>query len=1121
MTERFYISDEDVSQEIDNTDDDFMRIRVQERTNPDIEEFSTFLNNPSFIMPKGSQSTNLINLQTGISYDIPGNKINRFFDYLERIRRSRTIGLKWEERQYYTGSEYSGIMIDLDIYQSDARDQFNTRTYNLLLQHISIVLRQYLQIEKYQNEDTASINVVILRRPKISRKSEEEPYKDGLHILLPGVKVRKEVKKLIIKSFCNPNADFFKVLKIVKPANGHKDDKCMGHQCVDLGSATVAVFLFGCERREGYQPYVLDKFYEINFAIINEKIMDPSITEITDKYYYYDDSSNPGQKTSLWIQEFSLHWEVAHGPKTSPVIKKYNYDIRSEYKAEAAKFVAKTEHDYDNNAVYGDLDIRRLNDAETEFYQALLDTLDPKRSELYMYWFDVLCVLAHAKGDRKSLAQYFSQKCPTKYNPTEFEIYWKRAKDNQKNMLNVGSLCFWAQEDNPERYKEVCNRHVHTELLQRIFNSAAEGILGHYDIASLMYSCMRYKYTYSPDMNVWYECVTEDDDHRPGELFKWRLLKGGQPSSMRNYLSVIMPELFMRALKTINISYTKAVDPREAKYYFNIMKNFKSSYRKLKDSGFKTQVVREAQDLYSDWNFMDKLDKEGSVLPVANGILVLGRRIKFINGYHNYIVSKYAPTNYMPFNPRHPMIKKILYLYRNLFPDDEPDTHEFFMCLYARCLDGLPKEQIFINKVGGGKNGKTVTTEIHRSVMGPSFATTLPIQFITGGQKRDAESSTPTTMAAINARSADYQESDKAETLSAAKVKLLTGGGFIGGRENYGEYKQIKLVCYHIVDTNYEFKVNDNSHGFWRRLQYITMKMRFHSKHEMYEYNENNPYHRIAEDLDDLIEDSEFKSAYLAVMCHYYERIHRLYNGCITNIPRPHIEKDTLAYRNRQNKLNMFYTKFLVRCNNEEKNTKLLIDEIRGRYERWYRTIAVVDNNFKDGLEREINESVIGGLIQKDPYGPSDYIQGFRLREFNDTDELKEGETLFEGPKRRIKIDIKPESWDQYYERICHEYDEDQQNYIKEIKSDSIGQTMPIKEHNVSIPTMKNTNIEGYASVDDVINKKQINDLINMSSEKVPVKKVVAKKSQPVEIESENESTSDSESESDSEYESE
>jgi phage/plasmid-associated DNA primase len=1100
----FYDSEEEIGYEVNNYDDDFIQIKVQEKTNPNIDELNTFLKDPSFIMPAGNSATNLYNLQTGINYDIPGNKINKFFDLLERIRRSNPIGLKWVERQYFANNDYSGVMIDLDIYQESVESQFDKSTYTLLFHHIAETIKYYFNLEAVHKESSFSIHIVALRRPKITRKNDTEPFKDGIHILIPGFQIRKESKKLFIEKLCNSNAEFFKKIKIVKPAGKAdmvKDVRIESHLCIDKGSASVPVFLYGCERQDDRQPYVLERFIELEYTLVNGSYSNLSINDIMHKYsfsgtsnvrYIDDEKINEALRTSVWIQEFSLHWEVAPGPRTAPVIKKYHYDIRPEYENEVSRYITKPEQIFNPEVQsnYGDLDINSINDVETEFIKSLLDTLNIERAEKYETWFSILCVLAHIKGNRKNLAQYFSQKCPKKYNPIDFERFWNLAKDNRKNILNLGSLCYWAKQDNPERYKEVFNRNIHSELLRRIFGDVAEGLLGHFDIAYLIHLCLRYKYIWSPDLNSWFECITNEDDCKTGEQFKWRLV-AGQPSSMRTFISVNLVKIFMQAIKTINLKYNDPTNDRQKiEYYIKIKHNVAITKRKLMDNGFKSAVIREAQDLFRDIHFTDKLDKCKTILPVANGILVLGERVNLISGYHNYIVSKFSPTNYVAFNPYDSKQKEILQIYRNLFPDNEPDSHEFFMSLYASSLDARPKDQIFCMKLGGGKNGKTMTTEIHRKMMGHTFATTVAIQFITGNQKRDAESATPATMALEYARQVDYQEPEKCETLNSSKTKLITGNGTISGRHNYGEQRTFELHCNHVLDTNYELKINDNSFAIWRRIKLILMAMRFHTKDEMDLFDEKNPYHRKAiENVEKLTDDPEYLSAYLAVLTWYYQQLQIKYNGRVLNVPHPHIRQRTREYRDRQNKLSMFYTKFLVRCNEEERNNRLLLNEIRERYERWFKTIGVVDNEFRESLDWDINNSLISNLIQKDPYGPCDYILGYRLIEHNGEDELKEGEHRFKDPSNKQKMDytIPSENWEQYYKRICSEYDKMQNEYLEKIKTGYV----PVKEKKyIDASSIRDTDIDGLKTIDDILTNTELDELIQIHSNT----KIISKK---------------------------
>jgi len=1047
-------SDEEINYEVDNAEDDEIKLSVQERVNPVLNELNLFLKEPAFINPIGDASSRLINLATRIPYNIPDIRINKFFKYIEHIRRKRLSGIMWMERQYFHENDYSGIMIDLDIYQETAQSQFIDFAYNLLAQHLARVLKQYLNIEEHKQADgTIKIQAIILRRQRITRKSDEEPFKDGIHVLLPGIKVKKEVKKLLIDKFANKDSDFFKYIKVVnKKYEQSSVHENLSYKIVDKMSTTVPVFLYGCVREQTRDPYVLEKIIEIQFSTIMDTIngleslrmSDPAIQFVTGNYGFFDEDieikTGLPMPTSNWSQEFSLHWEV---PK-NPIIKKYKFELKEEYNRELEKYIVKA--DNSTNDIYGDLDIRRINDPEIDFVQKLLDTLNPNRAEHYGPWFDVLCVLAHAKGDMKPLAIYFSQKCASKFNMAEFEIHWAKVKKNKNNCLNLGSLCLWAKQDNPERYKEVCNRRIFTIILKKIYDGTTEGIMGHYDIAEILNKCLPYKYTYSREIGgIWYEFITEDDDQKHGEVFKWKVIPG-QPSTMRNYISVVLPNLFQQILRKIKDNYEKA-GKEEAQYHYIIKKNFQQSCRKLKDATYKYNVVKDAQDIYNSVTFVDKIDKYPNILPVANGILILGPKVRLIQGYHNYLVSKFAPVDYIPFDPRHPMIKKVLYIYRNLFPDDEPDTHEFFMCAYASSLDSGKKESLFFMKVGGGKNGKTMTTEIHRNTLGFIFAVTLPIQYITTGPKRDAEASSPATMKTEHARTIDFQESDRCETLSASKMKLITGQGAVGGRENFGEYRTFKLTCNYFTDTNNELIINDNTYGTWRRIKFIRMIMKFFHPHELDNYDPKNPLHRLAIDID--TEDPEFLSAYLAVMVYYYEKLQRLYDGKVTKVPHPHIERATQEYQNRQDKLSKFLDATLIKCADDEKDVELSLEELIGKYERWFKNFGVVDRDFKKGIENDFQNSKIADYLEKDARGIRFFLKGYRVYEQNGVDDLKDGEEWFSSISKKNKnnkLKTKSETVDEYYQNICREYDEDQKRQAEDQKRQAEDQKKECKD---------------------------------------------------------------------------
>ena len=282
-------SDEEVYYESTNIDDELIRLNVQERTNPIIHEFNTFLKDPSFINPIGDPTTKFINLDNGKPYNIPDVKINKYFRYLEALRRKKLNGIMWSERQYFHENDYSGIMIDLDVYQDTPQNQFTPIVYNLLFRHIATVLKQFIKIEEHADNNMIKIHIAILKKDKILKKSETGPYKDGIHILIPGVRLNKPTKKIFIQKFKNKNADVFKMIKINEDSYKNQNQEEGSHKIVDTMSSVVPVFFFGCVRDKIRHPYVIEKFVELTLPVIDNNIMDPMINDLTNQYGFFDE----------------------------------------------------------------------------------------------------------------------------------------------------------------------------------------------------------------------------------------------------------------------------------------------------------------------------------------------------------------------------------------------------------------------------------------------------------------------------------------------------------------------------------------------------------------------------------------------------------------------------------------------------------------------------------------------------------------------------------------------------------------------------------------------------------------------------------------------------------------
>jgi phage/plasmid-associated DNA primase len=515
-------------------------------------------------------------------------------------------------------------------------------------------------------------------------------------------------------------------------------------------------------------------------------------------------------------------------------------------------------------------------------------------------------------------------KCPAKFNKQDFEKYWEEAASQTKKNLKIGLLHTWAKFDNSTEYERVMNLSLLRKVNQRIHASYKEGDLNHYDIAKILYECQQNKYVC--DGGIWYEFVLEGEQiGTDGEVCKWRRNNNnnkGAPTSLEYYISEKIPIIIQKVLDSIcNRTKDLAADDNKLAYLLLVKSNLKKVYKQLGVTAFNTGVVKAAERIFDRIGFINNLDTDAEIMGVGNGILKLGKEIEFINGFHPYNISLSTNVKYIPFNPYNPKTKALLIAIRNLFPDDEPDSFEFFMCYIASTLDGKVKESLLLMLVGAGSNGKTFIMNLVRETLG-KYGVKMQLAFLTS-RPNNSESATPALMSLRKARLAFYSETSNAEVLHLPKVKELTGQESLSGRDLFKGQENFQPVCHHIVTSNYDFEVNGNDHGTWRRLKKLKMKIKF-CKKGVDKYNKNNPYER--ESNPDFgakwQNDPEIKSSFLSILCHYYMILQHKYEGLVERVPHTRIKNETEEFRNTQDKINNFLSERLVKLPDATLRTK-------------------------------------------------------------------------------------------------------------------------------------------------------------------------------------------------------
>ena len=1010
MSHKHEAKDDDlvISDSEDENDDDPMKseivLRIQESTSVVIRAFRNFLSEPSFINNTGDDSTTIVDRTYKRCYNIPNYKISKFFKFLDHCR-SKNLKMSMYEKQL----EYSGIMLDFDIYQEESHSQLTRDQFHRLCMSVIKILVKYLDF----GDDNQEIIVGFTRKPKVMATDQGAKYKDGFHMLIPGIQVTRAFKKHLINEMIREEV----MDRVFHDLNPHPDYKRADF--IDINSAFVGVHFVGSATKVNRPPYSLTNVFKVKVNIQHEDYIPMIYDEILK-----DEDVN-------LCHEFSINWQK--NSDKGGIITKKKYDVKPEYDTVLAAIAStKTqeenqEDEFEPDSVHGEMSLLNVHDPDSMYLKSLLDILDVRRAENYKEWFEVMCVLAHASPTYKPLAEYFSRRVPENYDAVAFEKTWESAIRDTSNNLTLGSLHYWAKEDNPGRYEEVLQRSVYTILYRKIYDIQTEGILEHYDIAELLYRMLSFKYKFDREegaiVGCWYEFIIEDEPQRKGEMFKWRKYDARKPPSLMRYISVILPKLFRRVLDRIKSTYEESTGDL-AKYHGQILKNFQRTSRSLKNSGFKRGVITEAEFIFETIGFAQDLDTNPILKGVGNGVLMLGKISKLITGYHGHKVSKFTPINYTRMNPKCPKTKKLLIALRNLFPDCEPDTFNYIMHYLASTLDGKKKESIMLLLVGAGSNGKSFLVELHKGAIGATYGVKMPISFLTSKVK-DSESATPALMQLKDAHFAYYSESNRCEVLNVAKIKEFTGQETLAGRKLHHDYVNFKPKCHHLVTSNNDFEVPGTDHGTWRRLKYLRMKIKFCDP-AVDDYDPENPYERLGDPEigSEWSEDPEILGIYLGIMVYYYESLQKNYGGKVQNVPHPNIKKETEQFRNRQDTLNNFLNIYLVKCEDERQETP--ISDAIEKYIEWFSNLYPDNKSFKNGLADQMENSVLQKMMKKTRRGR--FLVGFRI--LGASEEKDEAEIYYSdigNEAKKKNVDVKPESSTTFYERVLAECESGEQ----------------------------------------------------------------------------------------------
>lgn len=520
------------------------------------------------------------------------------------------------------------------------------------------------------------------------------------------------------------------------------------------------------------------------------------------------------------------------------------------------------------------------HDEEIQTIMELVTMLNPERADNYDDWIRVGWCLHTINPHSEELFliwDEFSRKS-RKYDENACEKEWSKMRPTG---LTIGSLHFWAQQDNPEEYSLLRER----DLKHWIMNSLTGT---HVDVAKVLYRMYRYQYICSSiRFRSWYEFIgsrwREIDDgiglrnKIPNELVQeyqklraiyyekiqqeTRTLQNLQLQAHAIQLQDNVPH--NQTTKKGNNSVVPDKDlvdeiTERIQRYRDDSTAIDGLLPKLKTTTFIDNVMRECRGMFYVDKFQNQLDANPNLIGFENGVYELNTHI-FRDGRPEDFISLTTGINYIPYDPNSEYSKSLNLFISQLHPIKE--NRDYLLTFLSSCLEGANADESLHIWTGRGGNGKSKINELFINTIG-GYAAKLPISLLT--QKRAASNAAnPELMDTKGKRYCYMEEPGEGEVLNVGFMKELTGGDRIKARGLYRDFMEFKPQFKMVLLCNDLPKVPPFDDGTWRRLKVLEFRSRF-----VAEPKADNEYPRdryLSEKL------TLWRETFMGLLIHYYK----------------------------------------------------------------------------------------------------------------------------------------------------------------------------------------------------------------------------------------------------------
>lgn len=312
----------------------------------------------------------------------------------------------------------------------------------------------------------------------------------------------------------------------------------------------------------------------------------------------------------------------------------------------------------------------------------------------------------------------------------------------------------------------------------------------------------------------------------------------------------------------------------------------------------------------------DVLDKNPWLLACRDGVIDLETG-KHRDGRLDDYITKASPVEWSGYDAKAPGWKAWL---KEVFEENQ-DRIDFLQRLLGYAITGLNQEHIISVFYGDGRNGKGTLVELLMYILGP-LAGPIPSEMLLASKYvKSASGPSPDIMSLKGLRLAFASETDDGQKFSSSKVKWLTGGDQLIGRNPHDKYP-IRFDPTHTLFllTNFKPQAPADDFAFWERMLLIPFNLSFVDR-EPVANHERRAKKGI---VNDLKKEAPGILAWLVRGCRAYQK-----DGLN---PPDVVRTATAEYRREEDLLGEFITDRCKLGDGLKEQSKTLYDG----YKEWY-----------------------------------------------------------------------------------------------------------------------------------------------------------------------------------------